>query len=144
MDKLRASYLDKADFISIYIAEAHAADEWTLRDKFNAELGGKWDVLVARSLEQRMATAKEWVQWLGTDCPYFVDLMDDNARLAYGAWPERLAILEDGQLVYYGAQGPWGYVPEEVGAWLAKRFPAGADAAATSNKNASVGLASKL
>ena len=32
-----------ADFLTVYIAEAHAADEWTLRDSTNAELGGMWD-----------------------------------------------------------------------------------------------------
>ena len=72
--------------------------------------------------------------------------MDDPARLAYGAWPERMVIVEDGVVKYYGdrkyfshcsfpgglhlilhecmrAEGPWGYKPEEVMTWLANRFP---------------------
>ena len=28
--------------------------------------------------------------------------MDDNGRLAYGAWPERLVIIEGGKVQYYG------------------------------------------
>ena len=34
-----------------------------------------------------------------------------------------LAVVEDGYVQYYGRQGPWGYDPREVEAWLAARFP---------------------
>ena len=54
--------------------------------------------------------------------PYAVDLMDDNSRLAYGAWPERLVVIEDGVVQYYGGQGPWDYKPKEVADWLSHRF----------------------
>lgn len=111
----------------MYIAEAHASGEWTLRDSANAELGGKWDVPVPVSLEQRLGTMREWVAWLdengGAGTQYYCDLMDDAARLAYGAWPERLAVVEDGTLRYYGGQGPFLYKPEELEAWLRRRFP---------------------
>lgn len=124
-----------ADFVTVYIAEAHASDEWTLRDKENAADGGRWDVQVARTLEQRLATARDWVRWLdaqqgGAGTAYYCDLMDDNARTAYGAWPERLVVVEGGAVRYYGEQGPWGYQPDELRRWLARRFAAQPRAAA--------------
>ena len=39
-------------------------------------------------------------------------------------WPERFYILDEaGTIVYKGEPGPFGYHPEEVEAWLGKRFP---------------------
>lgn len=118
-----AVHYQQADFLTIYIVEAHAADEWSLRDSQNAEMDGRWDVKVAQTLQERQKLASDWVAFLAAKTQYVVDLMDDNARLAYGAWPERLVILEDGVVQYYGAQGPWGYQPDEVARWLQKRFP---------------------
>ena len=109
-----------------YIAEAHASDEWSLLDSTNGVHEGKFDVQAAQSMEQRLATAREWVEWLNPKQEYAVDLIDDNTRLAYAAWPERLAVLEgdeeDTRVAYFGKQGPWGYNPSEVHRWLMERF----------------------
>mmetsp|Transcript_10232 Transcript_10232/g.11763 ORF Transcript_10232/g.11763 Transcript_10232/m.11763 type:complete len:92 (-) Transcript_10232:264-539(-) len=82
----------------------------------------KWDVMQPSSIEERVAVAKDFADHMNPSIPIFVDLMDDNARLRYGAWPERLAIIEDGKVAYYGAQGPFGYDPDEVEEWLENRF----------------------
>mmetsp|Transcript_8422 Transcript_8422/g.10650 ORF Transcript_8422/g.10650 Transcript_8422/m.10650 type:complete len:128 (-) Transcript_8422:1386-1769(-) len=123
MEEIKTKYGNHADFITVYIAEAHAKDEWTLGDSFNAEFDQMWDVMLPTSMEERIKLANEWVKWANPTMPYYVDLMNDNARLAYGAWPERLAIVECGQVMYYGKQGPQGYDPDEVEDWLSNRFP---------------------
>ena len=122
LEQLKKKYDGKVRWLTVYIAEAHASDEWTLRDDFNAELDGKWDVPVARTMDQRLHTAREWVDWLNPSMEYVVDKMDDNARRTYAAWPERLVVIENGVVQYYGKQGPWGYDTDEVGAWLEQRF----------------------
>ena len=38
LELLKKKYGDKVRWLTVYIAEAHASDEWTLRDDFNAEL----------------------------------------------------------------------------------------------------------
>eukprot|EP01052_Picozoa_sp_SAG31_P004592 SAG31_NODE_191_length_20809_cov_64.613761_14_plen_157_part_00 len=148
LEKLYAKYKPVADFVTIYISEAHASDEWTLRSTANQELEGKWDVPVAKTLGAKLNLAKDWVSWLKPAMEYYVDLLgtstetaqiccsfelllvptavvaDDNLRKAYGAWPERLVVVEGGYVKYYGDQGPWGYKVEEVADWLAQRFPA--------------------
>ena len=78
--------------------------------------------MLARNLDERMKLAQDWVDWLKPESPYAVDMMDDNARLAFAAWPERLVVLENNKVQYYGDQGPWGYKPEEVQTWLEQRF----------------------
>jgi type I thyroxine 5'-deiodinase len=68
-----------------------------------------------------------------------VDGIDNAANAAYAGWPERLYIVDEGgRIVYKGKTGPFGYHPEEVGAWLAKRFgesPAPASASSASRSS---------
>jgi len=53
------------------------------------------------------------------------DFMQETADLAYGAWPERIYIIdESGVIMYRGGLGPFNYHPEEARAWLEKRFAA--------------------
>ena len=74
--------------MTIYIAEAHASDEWSLGMTPAGANGGankKWDVPLPRTMEARLELAQTWVKSLQPDTPYVVDLMNDNSRLAYGA-----------------------------------------------------------
>jgi type I thyroxine 5'-deiodinase len=49
--------------------------------------------------------------------------MDNRANELYAGWPERLYIVDEkGTVVYKGKPGPYGYHPEEVAEWLARRF----------------------
>ena len=47
-----------------------------------------------------------------------VDLLDDEADKAYGAFPERLVIIQGGKVAYEGERGPEYYKPEVVREWL--------------------------
>jgi hypothetical protein len=47
--------------------------------------------------------------------PVVVDGLDDAASIPYGAWPERLYVLDgDGRVLYRGGPGPFEFKPEEV------------------------------
>ena len=50
--------------------------------------------------------------------PIMVDTMEDEATKAYGAFPERLFIIQQGQIVYEGGMGPYNYDLNEVTRWL--------------------------
>ena len=42
----------------------------------------------------------------------------------YAGWPERLYVIDEkGKLVYKGGMGPFEFHPEQVEAWVARRFP---------------------
>ena len=47
-----------------------------------------------------------------------VDMLDNQATEAYGAFPERLFIIQHGEIVYEGGTGPYNYVVPEVQDWL--------------------------
>ena len=47
-----------------------------------------------------------------------VDDMDNRANIAFGAIPERLAVLYDGKLKWLGGSGPFKYSVEELENYL--------------------------
>ena len=52
--------------------------------------------------------------------PVVVDRVDDAVARAFGAWPDRIYVLDAaGYVVYRGGCGPFGFLPEEVRAFLA-------------------------
>ena len=70
---------DRANVAFVYIAEAHAVDEWQMES--NVEEG----VLLHQhaTLEERFAAAREGVERLGLTMPVLVDGMDDAVSEAF-------------------------------------------------------------
>lgn len=100
-----------ADFLVVYIAEAHSTDGWAFTNNF--------DINQHRSQEDRLSAAKILIQKEPL-CPVVVDDMSNVAAIKYGAMPERLYVLQAGKVVYKGKVGPWGYNPQEVRSFLEK------------------------
>jgi type I thyroxine 5'-deiodinase len=119
--RLAHRYQGKADFLTVYIREAHPEDEWQMTSN------EKENVCYAqpKTLAQRLAIANDFVKRFHYDVPLVVDPIENPANAAYAGWPERFYIIEEsGKIVYKGKPGPFGYHPEEVESWLARRFPA--------------------
>ena len=113
-----AKYGTQADFITLYIKEAHPTDEWQM------ESNEKEDVCYPqpKTTEARVAIAKDFQQRFHYAIPLLVDPITNDANALYAGWPERLYVIEDGVIVYKGGQGPFEFKPEELEAWLAQRF----------------------
>jgi hypothetical protein len=102
--------------VFVYIAEAHAVDEWQLQA--NVDDG----VLLRQhaALDERFAAAREASARLGLTMPVLVDDMDDAVAEAFAAWPERLYVAErGGRLAHVGGPGPFEFDPDAAGAALA-------------------------
>jgi type I thyroxine 5'-deiodinase len=113
-------YRDRANFLTVYIQEAHPQDEWQM------EANEKESVCYRqpKTLGQRVAIANDFVKRFDYRVPLAVDGMDNRADALYAGWPERFYIVDErGIIVYKGKPGPFGYHPEDVEAWLARRFP---------------------
>jgi type I thyroxine 5'-deiodinase len=114
-------YKDHADFLTVYVREAHPTDEWQM--KSNAK--ERDDVCYAqpKTIEQRVAIANDFTQRFKYPLPFGIDEMNNAANDAYAAWPERIYIFdENGKIAYPGGIGPFQYHPEEARDWLAKRY----------------------
>jgi len=96
-------YKDHADFLTVYVREAHPTDEWQMKSNI------KDDVCYAqpRNLSDRLAIANDFAKRYKYPVPFGVDDMNNAANDAYAAWPERLYIIdENGKIAYRGGNGP--------------------------------------
>jgi hypothetical protein len=112
-----------AKFLTIYIEEAHAKDEWYFHES-SVTTEFKTEIAVHKTLSERIAAAstfreKTKVKELEMVC----DSMRGDMVTRYGAWPERLYIIVDGVVVYKGGMGPFDYRLYEVREWLEEKFP---------------------
>ena len=90
-NKLVKDFSSIADFLIIYIEEAHAVDGWAFRN----------NVVIKnhRSLEDRK-TAAQFLQQKNPLCPVVLDTMENLSSSKYAALPERLYILQAGNVIY--------------------------------------------
>jgi len=119
IQKLYEDYRDRAEFLQVYIREAHPQNEWQMA------ANRRDNVVYAqpRTLDQRLAIANDYIQRMHISLPFAIDDMDNRANRLYAAWPERIYIIDEaGRIAYRGGLGPFGYHPEEVRAWLAAHF----------------------
>ena len=99
----------------VYIAEAHATDEWQMQSNIDD------DVLIAQHtvIEERFAAARAGVARLGLTMPALVDGMDDAVSQAFAAWPERIYLVgRDRRIAFKGGPGPWEFDPDAAAAAL--------------------------
>jgi hypothetical protein len=114
-------YKDRADFLTVYVREAHPTDEWQMKSNV------KDDVCYAqpKTLEQRVAIAQDFTKRYKFPLPFGIDEMGNAADAAYAAWPERLYVIDEtGHVAYRGGMGPFNYKPAEVRGWLASKYGA--------------------
>ena len=126
----------------MYVREAHPTDEWQMKSNL------KDDVCYAqpKTLEQRVAIAKDFTARFKFPLPFGIDEMGNSADSAYAAWPERLYVVDEtGHVAYRGGMGPFNYKPTEIRDWLAAKYgavkhetPAASPATTSSNTASAV------
>ncbi|MBM2823596.1 MAG: Iodothyronine deiodinase [Thermoleophilia bacterium] len=106
------TFREQASTYFVYIAEAHAVDQW--QTDSNDEAGIR--VLQHTTLEDRVAEALAGAQRLGLSMPVLVDGMENAVSEAFAAWPERIYVIgADGRIAFKGGPGPWEFDPEAAG-----------------------------
>ena len=109
--KLARDFDSHADFLLVYIAEAHAADEWPVGNpvRYNQPT----------VLSERLCIAQDFVNEFGIDCDELPLVVDDMCRLdddgegdgahcadnnpvdtAYAMWPTRLYVVRNGEVKF--------------------------------------------
>jgi len=84
MNRLSEVNAGKLLVLAIYIAEAHASDEWPL--------GNFTNVKRHRTLEDRIAAAKQ-MQERGLRLTLLVDTIANEFDAKYACWPDRFYLL---------------------------------------------------
>lgn len=101
---------DVADSVVVYIEEAHPSDGWMSTD-------APYQIPKHRCLEERLSAARLILLEV-PDCLVVVDSMENSSNAAYGAYFNRLYVVQEGKVVYQGDRGPEGYRISELRDWL--------------------------
>jgi hypothetical protein len=105
---------ENVPYLMVYVREAHAADEWVMKD--NQERG--LEIPQPQTVEERAAVARRCVADYRLDMPTAVDLIDDSVCKTYSGWPDRIYVLdENGVIVHQSGWGPFDFQP-----WVARRI----------------------
>lgn len=111
MQRIYDNHHNQADFYIVYIAEAHAINEWQT-DSNEAE---GIQIVQHESFADRLSAARLCKKELSLTIPTVVDQMDDAASKQFAAFPERIFIVDtDQSLAYCGGPGPFEFDPAEA------------------------------
>lgn len=107
-------YEGLAQFLVVYIKEAHPAEDWPMR--VNKRLKYIKD---PTSIFERFQVANTCVNDLKISIPCLIDNMENTAAAAYKGHPDRLYVVgKNGRIVYHGAPGPMGFKPKHMEEFL--------------------------
>ena len=111
VEAVRERQKDNADFLMVYVREAHPTDGWAM--KSNDKVG----VSVAQptTFEERQTVAEQCAAKLNPSMPLLIDDIDDTVGNAYSGMPARLYVIDtNGRVAYKSGRGPFGFKPEEM------------------------------
>jgi len=113
MNDLAKKYGDIANFLVIYISEAHPMDYWPL--------GKHVQIAQHKTVEDRIEAAKFYTKNFGLELPIVIDTMDNDFDKVYASWPERFYIIKSGQIEHIGtpSEEDNGFDKSELESWLA-------------------------
>lgn len=102
---------DNADFLFVYVREAHPTDGWAMKSNEKAGVA----VAQPQTWDERRQVAGQCAALLKPNIPFYVDDVTDTAGNAWSAMPARLYVLDSsGRVAYKSGRGPFGFKPEEM------------------------------
>lgn len=88
----------RIDFVTIYITEAHASNEWPINStRYN---GPGNTVAQPTSQEERRSVAELFVKNFGWRIPLVCDDIQNFFEAQFSPWPLRFYVVEDGKITY--------------------------------------------
>jgi hypothetical protein len=119
VEKLYQEYKDRAEFLLVYVREAHPGSVLPVKKGEGAGVMEK--IEQTADLKSRSRHAEICRSMLGMTFPAVVDREDNKVNAAYAGWPIRMVIVGvDGKVAYIGGPGPGGFKTPEVRTWLEK------------------------
>jgi len=96
MHRLYKKYIRTCQFLTVYIVEAHAVDEWPVGDPLK----------IAQPIctAERCGVARAFVREYGYQIPMVVDTITNEFSETFAAWPIRFYVIEEGRKLVFKAQ----------------------------------------
>jgi thiol-disulfide isomerase/thioredoxin len=111
IEKLYLRYKDRANFVMVYVREAHPTDGWRMES--NDRVGAI--TAQPKSYEERADVAQKCGQLFKIGFPMLVDTIDDTVGTRYSGMPGRLYLIDrDGKVAFKSGRGPYLFKPAEL------------------------------
>ncbi len=111
VEKLFRRYQDRANFVMVYVREAHPTDGWSMES--NDRVGVA--LRQPRSYGERVEVAQACSRALRFGFPMLVDSIDDAVGARYSGMPARLYLIDpQGKVAFKSGRGPFGFKPAEL------------------------------
>jgi len=112
-ENLYATYQKVANFLIVYITDAHASDEWPVGKNVSF-------CEQPKSLDQRCLLAQKYARDHQLTVPMAVDTMENHFDQVFAAWPVRFYVVKDGLLEFKAQPNPdfYGYDFTQLADWL--------------------------
>ena len=111
LEALSERHTEKVAFFIVYIKEAHPEDGWALTYNRRAGIA----LTDPQSAAERTEVAHSCAVGMRTSIPVLIDEIDNEVARQYGGWPDRLYLIgRDGRIAFQGAEGPFGFKPEQL------------------------------
>lgn len=118
LEKLYRYWKSDAEFLRVYVREAHPVATAQPATTTNKRAG----IVIEQpdTMQERCDVAATFATALHITTPMVVDGIDNRVGQAYGAWPDRLYIIDrEGKVAFTGGPGPFGFNPREMEQCLA-------------------------
>ncbi len=111
IEKLYRRYKDRANFVMVYVRDAHPTDGWRM------ESNDRFGVITEqpRTYGERVEVAQKCGRLLDLGFPMLVDTIDDAVGARYSGMPGRLYLIDrEGKIAYKSGRGPYLFKPAEL------------------------------
>ena len=108
---MRARFSGQVEFLAVYIREAHPTDGWRV------DSNDRYGITFAQpqSYDERLGIATQCRSALELGMPLLVDAIDNRVEKVYGAFPDRLYLVDlSGRVAFKGGRGPFGFEPRKL------------------------------
>jgi thiol-disulfide isomerase/thioredoxin len=106
MDTVYQRHKDHANFVMVYVREAHPTDGWRMES--NAKVGVA--VKQPTTYAERVKVCDQFCEKLKPTMPVVVDEINDAIGNAYSGMPARLYVIDpQGKVAYKSGRGPFGF-----------------------------------
>jgi thiol-disulfide isomerase/thioredoxin len=111
VEDLKERYQDEAEFLAVYVREAHPSDGWRMGS--NARLGV--ELAQPTTYDERVTAAQQCHAALNYSMPLVVDEINDPVGNSYSGMPARLYVIDrEGKVAYKSGRGPFGFKTGEM------------------------------
>jgi len=111
VEKLYRKYRDRANFVMIYVREAHPTDGWKMESNEMVDVS----LPQPATYDERAKVAQLCGDRLALGFPMVVDTIDDAVGSYYSGMPSRLYLIDgEGKVAFKNGRGPFGFKPDEL------------------------------